>query len=158
LLSRAVVINARALACVPIARFAEAFAAAPGVVSIALLTTITVATGVGVLAEASVGALVLAALASPEPSPDCVPEESFDFLPGPDGVEAVGSPFCAFAAAAAAAAAAVVVTAAAAPVSALLCGVLVCADCGPAGAFGSAALGSVAFGLELAVVPPVFGV
>jgi hypothetical protein len=148
----------RALACAPIARFPEAFAAAPGVVSIALLTTMTVATGVGALAEASGEALVPAALASSAPSSDCVPEESFDFLPGDDAVESVGSPFCAFAAAAAAVAAAVVATVVAAPASAFVWGVLVCAVCGFAGVFGSAALGSFALGSELTVGPPVFRV
>jgi hypothetical protein len=112
-----VAINVRALACAPIARFGDAFAAAPGVVSIALLTTMTVATGVGALAEASGEALVPVALVSSVLSSDCVPEESFDFLPGPDAVGPVGSPFCAFAAAAAAAVAAVVATVVAAPAS-----------------------------------------
>ena len=116
-------INVRALACAPIARFAEAFAAAPGVVSIALLTTMTVATGVGALAEASGDALVPAAAVPSVLSSDCVPEESFDFLAGPEAVVgSVGSPFCAFAFAAAAAAAtvaaAVVATVVAAPASA----------------------------------------
>jgi hypothetical protein len=128
------------------------------VVSIALLTTMTVATGVGALAEASGDAFAAAALASSVLPSDCEPEEPFDFLAGPDAVESVGSPFCAFAAAAAAAAAAVVATVVAAPGSALGWGALACADCGSAGAFGSAALGSVAFGSELAVAPPVFGV
>ena len=133
------------------ARFVEALVAAPGVVSIALLTTMTVATGVGAVAEASGDALVLAALASSVPSSDCLPEESFDFLPDPDAAGSVGSPFCAFAAAATAAA--VVATVVTAPGSALPCGELACADCGFAGVFGSAAFGS-----ELAVWLPVFEV